>query len=239
MSGHSKWAQIKRQKGAADQKRGTLFTKLAHRVTLAARAGGGDPDMNPQLRLAMEKAREANMPKDNVERAIKRGTGELEGVQIEEVLYEGFGPEGAALLVEAVTDSKNRTSADMRNTFADYGGSLGGSNSVQWMFEKKGVIRIAAESSKNQEETELMLIEAGADDIKTEAEGITVYTKSEDFQEMKNALEKQNIHALSAELEFVPKETLTISDPATRQKCQDLLQALEDLEDTVAVHTNF
>lgn len=239
MSGHSKWSQIKRQKGVADQKRGTVFTKLAHKVTLAAREGGGNPEMNYKLRLVIEKAREANMPKDNIDRAIKRGIGELEGTRIEEVIYEGFGPEGTAFLIEAVTDNKNRTTSEVRSTFSKYGGNLGSANSVQWMFEKKGVIRLFGDTIKNREEAELALIEAGALDIDSSPEGVTVYTLPEQLTTLKAVIEKQGLTPTSAELEFVAKDTVTLPSTEAQEKCQKLFDALETLDDVAAVHANF
>jgi YebC/PmpR family DNA-binding regulatory protein len=190
MSGHSKWAQIKRKKGVADVKKGAMFTRLGREIAIAAREGGGDPDSNFALRLAVDKARANNMPKDNIERAIKRGTGELsEGGQLEDVMYEGYGPGGAALLVQLLTDNRNRAASDIRHIFTRGGGNLAAANAVAWLFEKKGVITI--ENVKNAEELELRLIDAGADDLKVDGALVEAYCAPENLKAFREQLEKQ------------------------------------------------
>jgi len=238
MSGHSKWSTIKRQKAATDAKRGAIFTKLGNLITVAAREKGGDPATNFSLRMAIEKAKAANMPKDNIERAIKRGTGELAGGQIEELLYEGFGPAKSQFIVKCLTDNKNRSAANIRHIFTKYGGSLG---SVMWNFEQKGVIRIMNEELKmknlNNEEFELGLIDAGADDILKEEEGITIYTKIEDLQKVKKFLEEKNIKTESAEIEYVAKEEIQLNGD-DKEKTEKFIEELEDCEDVSDHYTN-
>ncbi len=236
MSGHSKWANIKRTKAAKDAKRSALFTKLANLITVAAREKGGDPDSNFTLRMAIEKAKAANMPKDNIERAIKRGTGELGGSQIEELIYEGFGPAKSQFIVKCLTDNKNRSAANVRHLFAKYGGSLG---SVMWNFEQKGVIRILASELKDKDadEFELELIDAGAQDILKEEEGWTIYTNIEDLQAVKNFLEKQNIKTESAEIEYIAREKMKVSEE-DKEKIEKFVEELEDNEDVADYYTN-
>ena len=255
MSGHSKWSTIKRKKGVADAKRGAIFTKLGNLITIAAKEKGGDPDINFTLRMAIDKARSANMPKDNIERAIKRGTGELEGEQIIELIYEGIGPANSQFIVRALTDNKNRSAASVRHAFTKYGGSLG---SVMWNFTQKGVARINNDSlseynanlrinanvanceyANNEvgEEFELELIEAGADDIVKEAEGITVYTKIGDLQKVKKYLEEKNIITESAEIEYVAKDEVNVSDE-DKEKIEKFIEELEDNEDVADYYTN-
>lgn len=240
MSGHSKWATTKRQKAVVDAKRSSAFTKLANVITIAARRGG-DPEMNFSLRLAIDRARDANMPKDNIERAIKRGTGEGGGAAVEELLYEGFGPGQAAFLVETVTDNKNRTAADMRHLFTTHNGSLGASGSVAWNFERKGVVRIGAEEleekGKTVDEFELSLIDAGVEDILKEDEGWTLYTAMADLQKVKQFLDSQNIAVASAELEYVPKETKNISAD-DKKKIEQFIEALEGNDDVSNYYTD-
>ncbi len=244
MSGHSKWAQIKRQKSVADQKRGNLFTKLARNITVAAREGGGDPETNFKLRVAIDQAKAANMPKDNIERAIKRGTGELKGEAIEEIIYEGFGPANSAFIIEALTDNKNRAVAEIRHIFSKHGGSLGGQNSVMWQFERKGVIRIGNWESVirnlgfEADELELKLIELGADDIQEEEGDLVIYTKVEDFQKVKEALDKEGIKTDYASLEYIAKETKKISDPQEKEQLQKFFSALEECDDVNEFYTN-
>jgi len=238
MSGHSKWSQIKRQKGAADQKRGAVFTKLAGNITLAAREGGGDVNMNFKLRLAVDKAKAVNMPKDNIERAIKRGTGELGGGPIDEVRYEGFGPSGVVIIVDALTDNKNRTVANIKHMFSKYGGNLGGPGSVAWMFQKKGVIRVANEDLKiSEEDLELKAIDAGAEDFVKEDDGLVIYTAPDDFQAVKEMLEKEGIILASDEIEFVAKERVEITE-ASRESLDRLYEEFEEDQDIVNYYTN-
>lgn len=239
MSGHSKWAQIHRQKGVADQKRGALFTKLGRAVTIAAKEGGNDPNSNFKLRLAVEKARQANMPKDNIVRAIKRGTGEEQAEAIEEIIYEGFGPENIALIIKVLTDNKNRTLSNIKNILSKLGGKLGGPNSVNWMFEQKGVIRIINHKSqiKNLEDFQLELIETGAEDFEENGNDLIIYTKIDSLQKVKETLEKQDIKVGYAEIEFVPKKE-SLAEIGDKSRVGKLIEALEDDEDVEEVFTN-
>ena len=235
MSGHSKWATTKRQKAVVDAKKGAIFTKIAKLIAIAARKGH-DPTANFSLRLAMDKARQANMPKDNIERAIKRGTGELAGAQIEELIYEGLGPAKAQFIVKVLTDNKNRTAAEIRHLFSDSGGSLG---AVMWNFELKGIIGISSDqlAKTNQENFELELIDQGAEDIITETEGLTVYTKPEDLQKTKQFLETKNIATESAEIEYVAKNSLELSGE-DKDKVRKFIDELENNEDVSDYYTN-
>ncbi|MFA6550924.1 MAG: YebC/PmpR family DNA-binding transcriptional regulator [Patescibacteria group bacterium] len=240
MSGHSKWATTKRQKAVVDAKRSSAFTKIANVITIAARKGG-DPEMNFSLRIAIDRARGVNMPKDNIERAIKRGTGELGGAALEELTYEGFGPAKTGFIVEVVTDNKNRSAADIRHLFAKNGGSLGAGGSVSWNFERKGVIRIMAEELKNKnsnhDEFELALIDAGADDIQKEAEGWTVFTTIENLNKVKIFLDEKKITAESAAIEYVPKEEKKVSEE-DKNKIEKFIEELEDNEDVSNYYTD-
>lgn len=239
MSGHSKWATIKRAKGATDIKRGAAFTKLARAITVAARSGGGDQTMNFKLRLAIDKARDGNMPKDTIERAIKRGTGELEGAQIESLTYECFGPGGVALIVEALTDNKNRTVSNLKHILQEHGGNLGSANSVMWMFERKGVIRLPAAGldPKTREELELKIIETGAQDIKDEDGFLTIYTAADQLQEVKEKLEKIGQKVEHADTEFVAKESVAI-DESVKSRLEKLFEALDADDDVQDFYTN-
>jgi YebC/PmpR family DNA-binding regulatory protein len=236
MSGHSKWANIKHRKGAQDAKRGQLFSKLAKEITVAAKTGGGNPENNVRLRVAIERAREANMPTDNIERAIKRGTGELEGVTYEEVTYEGYGPGGVAIIVNVLTDNKNRTAADIRKIFSRLGGNLGTSGSVSWIFEKKGYISV--DSSKYNEDDILEIaLEVGADDVKKEDDVISIYTPVELFSNVLNALKNKGIEVKVAEISMIPK-TVTTVDDETAVKVLRLLDELESNDDVQSVASN-
>jgi YebC/PmpR family DNA-binding regulatory protein len=227
MSGHSKWATIKRKKAATDAKRGKIFTKLIREITVAARDGGGDPNFNPRLRLAVETAKAGNMPSDNITRAIKKGTGDLEGVSYEEIIYEGYGPGGVALYIEALTDNQNRTVADIRHILTKHSGSLGTAGSVGWQFDRKGMIYL--DGAYSDEETVFDLaIEAGADDVVLEDEQIAVITDVEQFHGVQEHLKESSIGIGKAELSWVPKnEILVNADDAKR-----LLRIIEDLEDS-------
>lgn len=238
MSGHSKWASIKHKKGAADAKRGQLFTKLIKEITAAAKAGGGDPDANPRLRLGIAKAKEANMPKDNIEKAIKRGTGELPGIVYEEILYEGYAPGGVAVLVETLTDNKNRTSAEVRNLFTRNGGNLAGSGSVARLFQKKGYLLIDAKSVAEERLLEVVL-GSGAEDLKTEGANFEVITLPKDFEAVKQALAKAGIQVLSAELTTLPASTVPVNDEATAKKILALMEGLEEHDDVSHAYANF
>jgi YebC/PmpR family DNA-binding regulatory protein len=238
MAGHSKWANIKHKKGAADAKRGRVFTKLIKEITVAARIGGSQVDGNPRLRLAVDKARAQSVPKDNIERAIKKGLGELGGVSIEEVAYEGYGPAGVALLVDGATDNKTRTVAEIRNIFAKKGGNMGETGSVSWMFEKKGVIRIDANSISEESLFEKAL-EVGADDIKREDDVFLVTTSFEDFHTVQAALAKLGLAIKEAGVEMLPKNTIRIESEEQAQKLFSLIEALEDNDDVQNVWANF
>lgn len=243
MSGHSKWATTHRQKEVADQKRGRIFTKLGRAITIAAKQGDGDPDSNFKLRLAMERAKQANMPKDNIERAIKRGTGEAGGATIEEVVYEAFGPEGVALIIKVLADNKNRTLSGIKNILNKSGGKLAGNNAIAWMFAQKGVLKIsnynppAGGLISNVDEFELKLIEIGADDLEEDGNDLIVYTALASFQKVKEFVESKNLKIDSAEVEFVPKKEnlIEVKNPEALEK---LLAALEEDDDVEEVYTN-
>lgn len=234
MSGHSKWSTIKRKKGAADAKRGAIFTKLGNIISIAAREKGGDIDTNFMLRMAVDKAKQANMPKDNIEKAIKRGTGELEGGQIMELLYEGVGPANTQYVVKAVTDNKNRSASNIRHIFSKHGGSLG---SVMWNFEQKGVIRILADKITLDDDLELELIEEGAEDIKKEEEGITILSRMEDLQKLKKYFDDKAIETESADIEYMAKDTISLSE-AEQEKIDKIEEALDDCEDIGDYYSN-
>lgn len=237
MSGHSKWATIKRQKAVTDAKKAAVFTRLANAITIAAKEKGGDPTTNFSLRLAIEKAREANMPKDNIERAIKRGTGELGGNALEELTYEGIGPAKTQFIIKCVTDSRNRSASTIRHAFSECGGALG---AVSWNFEQKGVARILKnelEKINLSEELELELIDNGAQDIEKEEEGWTIYTKPEDLQRLKQFLEAKNITSESAKIECVAKEKQALSDEE-KEKVEKFIETLEENEDVDDYYTN-
>jgi len=236
MAGHSKWAQIKRQKGANDAKRGQLFTKLGREITVAAREGGGDPSDNVRLRLAIARARESNMPMENIERAIKRGTGQIEGAAYEEMTYEGYGPGGAALMVEVMTDNRNRTAAELRNVLTHGGGNLGESGSVAWQFQRRGVISVTADG-KDPDEIALIAIDAGAEDVQTDDSAVEVYTDPGSFEAVRQALETAAVAIENAEVAMVPSATVEL-DEATSLKVMRLIEKLEDLDDVQSVVTN-
>ncbi len=236
MSGHSKWAQIKRKKGVADVKKGAVFTRLGREIALAAREGGGDPNANFVLRLAVDKARSQNMPKENIERAIKRGTGELsEGGQLDDVLYEGYGAGGSALLVQVLTDNRNRAASEVRHMFTRGGGNLAAANAVAWMFEKKGVITI--EDVKNTDELELELIDAGADDFKAEGNVLEVYCAADQLKALREALQKRKIALASAELAWIAKTPAQVTDDQAVQTMR-LMELLEEYDDVQKVFSN-
>jgi len=239
MSGHSKWANIKRTKGAADAKRANLFTKLTKSITVTAREKGGDPDANFSLRLAIEKARAANVPKENIERAIKRGTGEIKGEKIEELTYEGFGPGGTALIIKCLSDNKNRTASQIKHILSSHCGSLGAPNSVLWQFEQKGVIRIENEklAGKDLSELELRLIDLGAQDIVKEEDSLVIYTKTEDLQKVNKQLDDFGLSAAYAEIEYVPKEKISLAEELLK-KNQVLFDNLDNDEDVDNYYTN-
>jgi YebC/PmpR family DNA-binding regulatory protein len=236
MAGHSKWKQIKHYKAAADAKRGAHFTKLIREITMAAKLGGGDPAGNPRLRTAIEAARAASMPKDNIERAIKKGTGELEGVEYTEVTYEGYGPGGVAILIFAVTDNANRTVAEVRHKLSRFGGNLGAANSVSWMFERKGQIYIDSERYPEDAVLEASL-DAGAEDFVPEGEQYTITTDPASMHSVKSALEAAGFEIMEAEIASVPKTTVHV-EGKTAESLVKLLEELDELDDVQKVAAN-
>ena len=236
MSGHSKWHSIKHQKGVADARRGQLFTKLTREIIVVAREGGGNPEMNFRLRLAVQKARDANMPMDNIDRAIKKGTGELEGGSLSEVVLEGYGPSGTAILVNALTDNRNRTIQEVRSVFTRHGSSLGESGCVAWLFDSKGVIIIKADNI-DADELALSAIDAGAEDVKVENGYVEVYTVPEDLEKVRAALEENKVVISSSELLMVPK-TMVQLDEKTAMQALKLMEKLEDIDDVQNVFSN-
>jgi YebC/PmpR family DNA-binding regulatory protein len=236
MSGHSKWANIKHKKGAADAKRGKVFTKLIKEITVAARMGGGDVNANPRLRTAILAAKAENMPKDNMERAIKKGTGELEGVNYEESSYEGYGPAGAAVLVESLTDNKNRAVADIRHIFNKYGGNLGENGCVAWMFEKKGYL-VVEKSAVDEDTLMETALEAGAEDVREDGDKFEVITAPEDFDAVKETIDAAEIATLSAEVTMLPQNMAELSGKDA-EKMIKLMDALDDCDDVQKVYTN-
>ena len=238
MSGHSKWSTIKRKKGALDAKRGQIFTRLIKEITVAARMGGGDPDANPRLRSAIASAKAENMPKDNIDRAIKKGTGELEGAVYEEITYEGYGPGGVAVLVDCMTDNKNRTVADIRHYFSKSGGNLGESGCVAWMFDKKGTILVDKETIDEDDLLDKAL-EAGAEDVVEEDNVFQVVTAPDDFESVREGLEADGVTFLEASVSMVPQNTIDISEEKAAKQILKLLESLEDHDDVQNVYANF
>lgn len=239
MAGHSKWANIKHKKAREDAKRGKIFTKIARQITLAAREGGGDPEANFKLRLAINKARTVNMPNENIERAIARGTGALESDNFEEVTYEGYGPGGVAILVEAATDNRNRTASEVRHTFSKNGGNLGETGCVAWMFETKGLIIIQSEEGAAVDEDEVMMaaLEAGAEDVRVEEDAIEIITAPEDLEAVEKGLKAAGFQVASAEVTMLPQNTVAVEGEEA-QRVLKLIDALEDLDDVQEVYTN-
>ncbi len=237
MSGHSKWAGIKHKKAAQDAKRGRIFTKLIREITVAAREGGGNPDTNPRLRTAIDRARDANMPTDNIEKAIKRGTGELPGVNYESCIFEGYGPGGVAIMVEALTDNKNRTSAEVRNIFSKRGGNMAGSGSVAWIFTKKGYI-LVDKNAVSEDELFNISVDAGAEDIKSSDKNYEIFCEPQDFENVKKALQENNIKWEMADLTMVPNSTVQVTGQTAKQLLS-LIEALEDHDDVQKVYANF
>lgn len=237
MSGHSKWSTIKHKKGATDAKRGKIFTKVIKEITVAARIGGGDVDGNPRLRLAVQKAKEVNMPQENVTRAIKKGTGELEGVQYQEISYEGYGPGGVAIFMEVMTDNKNRTISELRAVLDKNGGNMGENGCVAWIFEKKGTITIMT-SEKNEEELLELVMDAGGDDLQTVDDHYEITTSIETFESVRKAIESSGIKVQSAELTRIPQNMVNVEE----KNCKSLLRLmdmLEDHDDIQKVYSNF
>jgi len=237
MSGHNKWAKIKRKKGVNDAKRGRTFTRLIKEMTIAARDGGGNPAGNPRLRLAIEKAQAANMPAENIKRAIQKGTGELPGINYEEVTYEGYGPGGVALMIESVTDNKNRTVAEIRHLLEKYGGKLGAANSVSRLFHRKGILTIPREGF-NEDDIMGIALEAGADDMRTDEDSYQIITAPETFESVRQALAARKITPEEAEVQLVPETTIHLEGKEAEQLLK-LMETLEDNEDLQHVYANF
>lgn len=236
MSGHSKWAKIKRGKASEDAKRGAIFTRLGNAIAVAAK-GGGDPNMNPSLALAVEKAKAANMPNVNIERSIKRGTGELGGEAIQEYMYEGYGPGGVAIIVEAASDNKNRISSEVRTAFSKKGGNLAESGAVAFQFTRKGVIRV--KFSGDPDEAILTVLDAGAEDAVEEDGELIVYTEMKQLHAVREALKNSGLEVIEAELQYVPNEVMKIEDPTKAKKILNLMDALEEVEDITNTFSNF
>ena len=237
MAGHSKWKQIKHYKAATDAKRGALFTKLIREITMAAKMGGGDPAGNARLRVAIDAAKAKSMPKENIERAVKKGTGELEGVDYQEAVYEGYGPAGVALIIETVTDNPTRTVADVRHKFSRAGGNLGATNSVSWMFDRKG--QLLVEGSPRDEDRLLELaLEAGAEDFQREDDNFIVTTEPTQLHAVRSALEAKGVKVAESEITMIPKNTVKV-DGKEAESVLKLIEALEDLDDVQKVHANF
>lgn len=240
MSGHSHWASIKHKKGAADEKRGKVFSKLARLISVAAKEKGGDPESNPKLRLAIEQAKSVNMPKDNIERAIKKGTGELEGEKLEEITFEAFGPGGIAIIIEGITDNKKRALEEVRQTLNRHQGKLAGEGSVKWLFERKGVIIINIKnqiSNAKNEELELKAIEAGAEDINWTNDFLQIIAKPEDLEKIKKTLEENGLKTESASLDWVAKETIA-KDEKDKEASQKLFEALDESDSVQDIYSN-
>jgi len=237
MSGHNKWSSIKHKKGAADAKRGQVFTKVIKEITVAAREGGGSLETNSRLRAAVAKAKEANMPSDNVKMAIKRGTGELPGVTYETMMYEGYGPNGVAIMIEAVTDNKNRTTAEIRNIMSKKGGNIAGSGSVAWIFSKKGLIILDKNSIKEDELMNIVL-DAGAEDVQSDAKNYEVMIPPQDYEKVKTALQDKGIKWETAELTMEPSSKVKLESSEAKQVL-NLVEALEEHEDVQEVYANF
>jgi len=237
MSGHSKWSTIKRKKGKADAQRGKIFTKIIRVITVAARSGGGDPETNVKLKVAIQLAKENNMPNENIEKAIKRGTGEADGVSYEEIIYEGYGPGGVAVLIEALTDNKNRTTPEVRKIFSKNAGNLGENGCVAWMFDKRGYFIF--EIAKVNEDTIVDLaLEAEAEDVKSDSENIEVITPPENYKKFSNLIKEQNIDCLLSEVTLIPKTTVDLEGKKAMQML-NLMEQLEDQDDVQKVYANF
>ncbi len=236
MSGHSKWSSIKHQKGVTDARRGQLFTKLSREIIVAVRQGGSSPEANFRLRLVIQKARDSNMPLDNVEKAIKRGSGTLEGVSLVEMVLEGYGHGGAAILVQALSDNRNRTIQDVRNIFSRGGGSMGENGCVAWLFDLKGLITVET-NDLDADELALQAIDTGAEDVKVEGDCVEIYTKPEELEAVRTALEQKNLSIASAELSMIPKTTIELEEKAALQTLK-LLDKLEELDEVQHVSSN-
>lgn len=237
MSGHSHWHSIKHQKSAADQKRGKIFSKLSREISIAAKEKGGDSETNPSLRLAIEKAKEFNMPKDNIERAIKKGTGELEGDKLESVVFEAYGPGGIALIITGITDNKNRTFSEIKQILGQHSGKLANEGSVKWLFERKGCVTIKLRSSSNKEKLELKAIESGAEDIYWHNNLLDIYTKPEELEKVRKTLEEKEIKTETASLDWVAKEEID-ADQKTKESCEKLFESLDENDAVQEIYSN-
>lgn len=239
MAGHSKWNNIKNKKGKEDAKRAKIFTKLGRYIMVAAKEGGSDPDYNPALKAAIEKAKAENMPNDNIERAIKKGAGELGADNFEEIIYEGYGPSGIAVFVESLTDNRNRTAPEIRHAFDKCGGNMGQSGSVTFMFDRKGVIAIERTDSIDEDELTMLAIELGAEDFESEEEGFEIITAIEDFNNVRNGLSEAGYEFAMAELTYIPQTTVELTSPDDIKNMEKLIDMLEDNDDVQAVHHNW
>ena len=237
MSGHSKWSTIKRKKGKADAQRGKIFTKIIRVITVAARSGGGDPETNVKLKVAIQLAKENNMPNENIEKAIKRGTGEADGISYEEIIYEGYGPGGVAVLIEALTDNKNRTTPEVRKIFSKNAGNLGENGCVAWMFDKRGYF-IFEIAKVNEDIIVDLALEAEAEDVKSDSKNIEVITPPENYKKFSNLVKEQNIDCLLSEVTLIPKTTVDLEGKKARQML-NLIEQLEDQDDVQKVYANF
>lgn len=238
MSGHSKWSTIKRKKAKVDAQRGKIFTRLSKEIIVAARLGGGDPDNNPRLKAAIMRAKEANIPNDNIQRAIMKGTGELGGGNYEELIYEGYGPGGVAVMMEIMTDNRNRTAGEIRHLFAKNGGNLGETGCVAWQFQKKGLIVVEPGSDLNEDDLLLAALDAGAEDMKTEEDSYEIYTAPEEVEAVRQKLVEQGIVVAAAEVTMLPQTTVKLSGKEAEQMLK-LMEALEDHDDVQEVYANF
>lgn len=237
MSGHSKWANIKHRKGRQDALKGKIFTQMGKEITIAAREGGGDIDMNPRLRLAVKKARDNDMPKDNIDRAIKKGTGELEGQKLEEFRYEGYGPNGVAMIVETITDNKNRTVSEVRATFSKYDGNMGETNSVAWNFDRKGVIVIKS-SGANEDDLIMEALESGGEDVEYNPDTSRIVCAMENFNQVNEYFEKSIFEVIESQLEYIPKNKVKVSDLNIAKRVMLFIEKMEDLDDVQNVYNN-
>ena len=238
MSGHSKWANIKHKKDKADAARGKIYTKIGREIAIAVKEGGSNPDSNSKLRDVIAKAKANNMPNDNISRSIKKAAGEMGSINYEEINYEGYSAGGLAIMVECLTDNRNRTASDIRHYFDKFGGNLGASGSVSWMFDRKGLIVVDRKPGMDEDEMMMMALDAGASDMKPSEDSFEVYTEVADFSSVREALEKAGCTFLSAELTRVPQNTTTVTDPETLEKIGKLLEALDDMDDVQNVYHN-
>lgn len=239
MAGHSKWANIKHKKARTDAKKGQVFTKLAKELTVAAKQGGGDPEANMRLKAAIQKAKEANMPNDNIDRAIKKGTGEIEGVIYEEIVYEGYGPAGVAVLMEVATDNRNRTAGEIRHLFSKSGGNLGESGCVAWMFERKGYLALELSEAMDGDELMLVAIECGAEDVSVEEDIVEVTTSPDHLETVRQRLVEQGLNINVAEVTLIPQNTIQVTEQDDAKKMLTLMEILEDHDDVQNVYANF